>query len=440
MHRSASRTPPMGWNSWDSFGTTVTEDEVLANAQVMAEQMLPAGWDTVVVDIQWYEPTARAGGYNDHAPLLLDGDGVQMPVEARFPSAAGGRGFGPLAARVHDLGLRFGVHLMRGIPRRAIDAALPIPGTDATTADIALPAGHPAARCPWNSDNLGLDFSDPASQAWLDLQIERIVGWGVDFLKVDDMLFPYHHDAIEALAAAISRAEERHGRDVTLSLSPGTHLSLAHLDHLRRHADMWRISDDLWDRWEDLDAQFTRLARWAPHQRAHGWADADMLPLGRIGVRAERGQPRHSMLTAAERRTMLTLWNLGRSPLFVGGDLPSSEDDTLADLVNTEVLAVGRDSHNTTELLREDDLIVWGATGTGPREGTRWAGVFNTADGARSVRVPLTSTGLTSAQSPGAGAVTELWTGRAIDIDPADPYAVLELDLDAHGTALLCTT
>ncbi|WP_235020218.1 glycoside hydrolase family 27 protein [Ruania rhizosphaerae] len=440
MHRTASLTPPMGWNSWDSFGTTVTENEVLANAQVMAERMLPAGWDTVVVDIQWYEPTARAGGYNDDAPLLLDSDGVQMPVEARFPSSAGGRGFGPLAAQIHELGLRFGVHLMRGIPRRAVADPRPVPGTDATTADIALPADHPAARCPWNGDNLGLDFSHHAAQIWLDTQIDRVVGWGVDFLKVDDMLFPYHHDAIEALHTAVSRAEEHHGRDVTLSLSPGTDLSVAHVTHLRENADMWRISDDLWDRWEDVADQFTRLARWAPHQRAHGWADADMLPLGRIGIRAERGEPRDSLLSTAERRTMLSLWNLGRSPLFMGGDLPTTDAATLADLTHADALTIGRHSADNGELLRERDLIVWGARGTGPAAGTRWAGVFNSADGARTIHIPLTSTGLTSPDLPTPTTITELWTGRRIEIDPADPYAVLDLQVDAHGVALLRAT
>ncbi|UFU02009.1 glycoside hydrolase family 27 protein [Ruania suaedae] len=440
MHRTASLTPPMGWNSWDCYGTTVTEDEILANAAVMSERMLATGWDTVVVDIQWYEPTARAGGYNTDAPLLLDPDGVQMPVEARFPSSAGGRGFGPLADRVHELGLRFGVHLMRGIPRRAVTDPRPVPGTDATTADIALPESHPAARCPWNGDNLGLDFSHPAAQAWLDTQIERIVGWGVDFLKVDDMLFPYHHDAIEALALAITRAEERHGRDVTLSLSPGTDLSVAHVPHLRRHADMWRISDDLWDRWEDIAAQFTRLARWAPHQRAHGWADADMLPLGRIGLRAERGDPRESLLTTAERRTMLSLWNLARSPLFMGGDLPTTDEATLADLTNPDVHAIGAHSTDNGELVRERELIVWGARGTGSHAGSRWAGVFSTADGARTVRVPLTSTGLTSPDLPTPTVITELWSGHRLEIDPADPYATLELALDAHGVALLRAT
>ena len=128
MSRHA-QTPPMGWNSWDSYGTTVTQDEVLANARVLAERLLPHGWDTVVVDIDWYDPAARAHGYNDGSSLVLDAFGRQLPAENRFPSAAGGRGFGPLADAVHALGLRFGVHLMRGIPRIAVEQDLPVEGT-----------------------------------------------------------------------------------------------------------------------------------------------------------------------------------------------------------------------------------------------------------------------------------------------------------------------
>ena len=134
-----TETPPMGWNSWDCYGTTVTEAEVLANADFMAEHLLRHGWDTIVVDIQWYEPTARAGGYNAGAPLHLDDHGRPMPVERRFPSAAGGRGFGPLAARVHEMGLRFGLHIMRGIPREAVERDLPILGTSHTAAQVADP-------------------------------------------------------------------------------------------------------------------------------------------------------------------------------------------------------------------------------------------------------------------------------------------------------------
>ena len=437
--RAGATRPPMGWNSWDSYGTTVTEAEVLANARLLATHdggaLAAAGWDTVVVDIQWYEPTARAGGYNDDAPLLFDEHGFLQPVPGRFPSSAGGHGFAPLAAAVHDLGLRFGIHLMRGIARRAVEADLPVPGTPYRTGEIA----DRDSTCPWNSDCYGLRHDHPGAQAWLDAMIDHVVGWGVDFLKVDDMLAPYHRDAVEALSLAVRRAEERHGRRVVVSLSPGTELSLAHLEHLREHADMWRVSDDLWDRWPDVEAQLGRMARWAPHSGPGGWADADMLPLGRIGVRAERGEPRHSLLTVAERRTMLSLWCLARSPLFVGGDLPTSDDATLADLAHPGVLDVARRSTGGRELLREGEpgaeTVVWGAA---TEDGaTRWAGVFSTAPDARRVRVRAASAGL-----PGSpGSVVDVWSGEPVPLLPATAATggdtVLDVDVPAHGVRLL---
>lgn len=164
MSRSATpglaATPPMGWNSWDCYGTTVTEDEVLANARYLNEHLLAHGWDTVVVDIAWYDPTARSHGYNVDAPLCLDGYGRQVPAENRFPSAAGGRGFAPLAAAVHDLGLQLGVHLLRGIPRLAVERDRPVVGTTWTARDAA----DTTSVCGWNPDNYGLDLDHPAGQ------------------------------------------------------------------------------------------------------------------------------------------------------------------------------------------------------------------------------------------------------------------------------------
>ncbi|WP_439957874.1 hypothetical protein [Microbacterium trichothecenolyticum] len=299
-------TPPMGWNSWDCYGTTVTEAEVLANAEFMAAHLLRHGWDTIVVDIDWADPTARAHGYNESAPLVLDENGRVQPDPVRFPSAAGGAGFGPLAERIHELGLKFGIHIMRGIPRIAVDRVLPVRGAVATAADIA----DPANACEWNPHYVGLDHRAPGAAAYYRSIAEQYARWGVDFIKADDMLWPYQAAEIEALAAAIEAAP----RQIALSLSPGRDLSAAHLEHLRAHATMWRICDDLWDRWDDVEANFARLARWAPLAGPDGWPDADMLPLGRIGIRAERGEPREGALTLAERRTLVTLWVMARSP------------------------------------------------------------------------------------------------------------------------------
>jgi len=377
--------PPMGWNSWDSYGTTVTEGEVVANAEFIRDHLLQAGWNTVVVDIAWYDPDARAHGYNDRPQTTLDEWGRQLPAPGRFPSAADGDGFTPLVDAVHTMGLRFGLHVMRGIPRLAVERDLPVLGTSWTAAEIA----DREHVCTWNSDNFGLDHTHPGAQAYYDSQVAQFAQWGVDFIKADDMLAPYHSAEIEAY----SRAIERSGRPIVLSLSPGTKLSTRHRPHLAKHAQMWRISDDLWDRWGDIHAQFARLARWAPLQSAGGWADADMLPLGRIGLRAERGEPRSSLLTADEQKTMLTLWAMARSPLMVGGDLPTSDAETIALLANPALQRVLGDARDSAEIVREPadggELIVWAAR-SAASDG-HYVALFWTGDGERDVVVPVAS-------------------------------------------------
>lgn len=426
-------TPPMGWNSWDCFGTTVTEAEVLANARFLAAHLLPHGWDTVVVDIDWADPGARAHGYNEGAELCLDAHGRPQPAPGRFPSAADGSGFARLAAQVHDLGLRFGVHVLRGIPRRAVDLDLPVEGTGWTARDAA----DPSSVCSWNPHQYGLDHTHPAAQAWLDGQVAQLAGWGVDYVKVDDVLAPLHVDAVLAWSTAI----ERPGRPMLLSLSPGTGVSTRDHGLLAAHAQMWRVCDDLWDRWEDVHASFARLARWAPLQRSGAWADADMLPLGHIGIRAERGEDRASRLTRDEQRTLLTLWVMARSPLMMGGDLPSTDDETIALLATPAVGHVLRTSIDNREVLREpvDDgeLIVWSARATAPDEpGSSYAAVFWTGSAPRDHTVPLGALVGHDVALAHRWTVRDLWDGVPLESPAAGPHqpaGELTLHVPAHG-------
>lgn len=120
MKKTLAPTPPMGWNSWDCYGAGVTEEALRENARFMAAHLLPYGWNTLVCDIQWYEPQAKGNEYNNFVPVCMDDYGRLLPAENRFPSAAGGKGFGPIADYCHSLGLRFGIHIMRGIPRQAV--------------------------------------------------------------------------------------------------------------------------------------------------------------------------------------------------------------------------------------------------------------------------------------------------------------------------------
>lgn len=411
--QSASR-PPLGWNSWDCFGSSVTEAEVVANAQFMAEHLLPHGWNTVVVDIQWYESDPGTTDYQRVSAPVLDAWGRPQPAPDRFPSAAHD-GFTALANRMHALGLRFGVHLMRGVPRSAVDNELPILNSAANCAQIA----DRANVCPWNPDNYGVDLTVPGAQEYYDSVMAQLASWGVDFIKLDDVLYPpIQSEEI----AAISRAIDSGGRPMTLSLSPGKELSLENLETLRHSAQMWRISDDFWDDWGYLREQFQRAARWAPHQRPGAWADADMLPLGRIGIRAHVGGDRQSRFTAAEQRTLMTLWCMMRSPLMFGGHLPDTTPETLALLTNDGVLAL-LGSESSREIVRDGDLVIWAAEG----DGALWRAVFWLGDADTSRRIHLADLGCAD-----GSVVRDVWSHEPVPV--AD--GALTLDVESHGVRL----
>jgi hypothetical protein len=388
--RALAPRPPMGWNSWDSFAATITEEQARANAAVMAAKLLPHGYDVFTVDIQWYEPGATGFEYRVGVELALDPWGRLLPAPNRFPSTASGKGFAPLAEYIHGLGLKFGIHLMRGVPRLAADRNLPIQGSRYRCGDIA----DRVNICPWNSDMYGVDMRKPGAQDYYNSVFRLIASWGVDFVKVDDLSRPYHRNQPEV--EAVRRAIDASGRPMILSLSPGeTPLSAA--AHVADHANMWRISDDFWDEWPALLSQFKRLADWAPHLRRGAWPDADMLPLGMLALGKRR-----TRFTPAEQKTMMTLWSIARSPLIMGGDLRVLDEATLALLTNDEVLAVDQHGENARQLFREGSAIGW--TSRDPRTGDHYLALFNIGDTEAAVPVTRGQLKLT-----GTARIRDLW-------------------------------
>lgn len=363
-------TPPLGWNSWDCYGPTVTEAETRANADYMAKYLKASGWQYVVVDIRWYVGNDTAHGYNEQNPdLHLDQYGRFVPAPNRFPSAAGALGFKPLADYLHAKGLKFGIHLMRGVPVEAVRRRLPIKGTQLTAADIYTKDG----QCTWLHDMYTVVADRPGAQEYYNSLFELYASWGVDFVKVDDLSEPYHAQEIELIRRAIDHT----GRAIVLSMSPGE-TPLADAPHAQQHANMWRTVGDFWDSWEQLKEHFAVCARWAPFIRPGAWPDADMLPLGRLGIRAERGDDRQTRFTPDEQRTLLTLWSIFRSPLMMGGDLPSNTPATLRLLTNPRVLAVNQRSTHNRELWRRGDLVAW--TADDPATGDKYLALFNAQD------------------------------------------------------------
>lgn len=391
----------MGWNSWDSYGTTVREQQVKANADWMAEHLAKYGWKYVVVDIQWYEPNAQGHDYAPGAALIMDEYGRLLPAVNRFPSSANSAGFKPLADYVHGKGLKFGIHIMRGIPRQAVERNLPIKGTPYHAADVA-DKDNP---CRWNPDMWGVDTTKPGGQAYYDSIAELYASWGVDFIKADDM---GSHLYQPAEMKALRQAMRKTGRPMVLSISPGP-APVSEAEFFEKYVQMWRISDDFWDDWKLLRRQFDYTRDWAPFVgKNETWPDADMLPLGKLRVTAKEGGGTPTKFTPDEQQTVMTLWSIFRSPLIFGGDLPSNDAATTALITNEEVLQVDQNSHGGHEVLERGNIRAWVADGA--KAGERYVAVFNLGEAEENVSLRWPELGI-DAQSV---QVRDLWQHRTL--------------------------
>ena len=379
MHKNFAKTPPLGWNSWDCFGAAVTEEQLKQNADYMAKYLKPYGWQYIVCDIQWYEPNAKSNDYNNFAPLNMDEFGRLMPAENRFPSAKGGAGFKPIADYCHALGLKFGIHMMRGVPRGAVHADLPIFGSEFSCREIA----HHFSVCSWNTDMYGTKNCEGA-QDYYNSVINLYASWGVDFIKCDDICVtefrkwdnPYSADyEIEMLRRAIDNC----GREIVLSLSPGP-ADIKNKEHLKKNANMWRLTGDFWDEWPKLYDMFSKCKLWQDEVGTGTWPDCDMLPIGTLAKNAPCHGPqnRPSQFTKAEQYTLMTLWGIFRSPLMIGGNLPDNDGFTLSLLTNGEYMKMHRESHGAHEVLRQESenggTIIWQSEG----RACKYVALFNT--------------------------------------------------------------
>ena len=407
-------TPPMGWNSWDCYGAAVTEEDVRRNAEYMARYLKPFGWEYIVVDIQWSRPDAKDHSYEPFAALTMDEYGRLTPALNRFPSAVGGAGFRPLADYVHSLGLKFGIHIMRGLPREAAHRHLPI----ADSGCFCHLAADPHSVCAWNPDMYGLRCDTPDARAYYDSIFRLYASWGVDFVKCDDIAREYPRCRREI--ELISEACRGCGREIVLSLSPGP-APLEQAEHLKTYANMWRITDDFWDDWSLLKGMFERAEKWCIHAGPGHWPDADMLPVG--ALRQCEDPSEWTRFTPAEQRTMMTLWCMMRSPLMIGGELSKTDDFTLSLLTNSGLLEILKEGWCAHPLRRDEEESVW----LSPRRDGRgiYLAFFNLSDRKRAVSLSAREAGLPFFRGQ------ELWTGKSLR-----KTDLLRAVLPAHDAAL----
>lgn len=403
-------TPPMGWNSYNSFGAAVTEAEVRANAEYMARHMKDLGWEYIVIDYCWFYPHPPGSIQNnppqfrlekDNAPvpwMPMDQYGRLHPDPRKFPSSAGGKGFKPLADYIHSLGLKFGIHVMRGIPRQAQWAKSPVLGAPGITADQIADT---TSICPWLNSMYGVDMDKEGAQAYYNSIIDLYAEWGVDYIKVDDIdlreNYPYRKSEVEAMHRAIDQS----GRPIVLSLS--LNMKYKNRDHVAANSQLWRISKDFWDEWEKLEAQFALCHQWSNMTGPDSWPDADMIQIGKLCKRGPKPPERYSRFTEAEQRTHISLWMIARSPLMMGGHMPENTPFVTSLLTNKEVIAVNQKARDPRQLKRKGGVVIW--MSEAPEEKGLYVAMFNLNDEETEIDLNFSELGWSASEAK----VRNLW-------------------------------
>ncbi|WP_158800463.1 glycoside hydrolase family 27 protein [Pedobacter sp. L105] len=422
-------SPPMGWNSYNCFGSAVHEDEVKANALYMAKNLKQHGWQYVVVDFLWsYDNPPGSNIGNPFQKNLQDGSfvpwltmdkwGRLTPQPTKFPSAFGGKGFKPLADYVHSLGLKFGIHVMRGIPRQAVWAKSPVLGTKGITADMIADT---TSKCPWMNHMYGLNMERPGAQEYLNSLLKLYAEWGVDFIKVDDLSRPYSAAEVEGYHKAIQSS----GRPIVLSTSPGA-TPVEKAVHLKINANMWRVADDFWDNWKEILQMFDYAKQWEGIGGPGHWPDCDMIQIGKLSKRGPVGVERYSRFTVDEEYTHMTFWSIFRSPLMLGGNLPENREQELKLFTNDEVLAVNQHGINPRQLFKTATSLAWYSQV--PNSKAVYVALFNIGDQQQDVQVDFALLGFN-----GKVAVRDLWKSQ----NAGEFAGKYQIQVNKHGAVLL---
>lgn len=386
-------TPPMGWNSWNVWGSDVTQDHILSAAKAMvASGLADHGWTYVNIDDAWQ---GKRGG-----PLM-----ALQPDPTRFPDMK------RLADQVHGMGLKIGIYhspwvrtyagRLGGSAENPLGAAQAWPGENPRNKKI-LP--HAVGRYRFTAND-ARQFAD----------------WGIDYLKYDwgPVEYPEAKEMHDAL-----RAQDR---DIFYSLSNNAARNLfADIGRVSTVANAWRTTTDITDSWSRMAGHigFEQNA-WAPFARPGHYNDADMLVVGVLGWGVAKQHP--TKLTPEEQYTHLSLWALLASPLLLGADLEKLDPFTLSLLRNDEVIAVNQDPmvRQAVRVAKEGETEVYARR---LEDGSLAVGLFNR--GSEPTRVAASWSGLGIA---GSRKVRDLWRQRALGFYKEGYSAIVA----PHGALLL---
>jgi alpha-galactosidase len=408
--------PPMGWNSYDCWNYAVTESQFMQNAHYLAN-LKQYGWQYCVVDFVWWIPLNGIYGNNQSGNWnfgKIDQYGRFLPDTTRFPSSRGGRGFKPLADSVHNLGLKFGIHIMRGVPRMAVRSNYTIYNSTYTCSQAA----NTGSTCPWLDWMYGAN-NNAAGQAYFNSIFTLYDSWDVDYVKIDDLSAQTYH-AAEVVMYANSIAGV--SREIVFSTSPGA-TPVNQANHVSQYANMWRLVNDFWDvdvngnkNWTDIVNAFNVDESWRATSVQWGqgvWPDVDMLPFGHISLYGPRWNPRYSLstLTKGEHRLIYLLWCVNNGPLMWGGNLPDNTNDRFYDslMTNVDAIFINQRGIRARNLRAQNTgTPIW--TSTHPTDTTtKFLMLGNTSGSSQTISVTLSTIGIT-----GTVPVRDAWTGAGL--------------------------
>lgn len=400
---SRTKHPPCGWNSYDSFGVYINQEQALANLEVFAKKLAPAGYEYFTLDAGWYFD----GDFLENMRLRKEGRtpfehvddwGRRVGSPSLFPD-----GLAAMADRCHNLGLKFGLHVMRGLPAKAVEINTPIKGHPSARARDIYDPDNP---CTWSATTRGINMDKPGAQEYYNSVVEYLAqDVGVDLIKLDDVVeFPRE---VEAFARAIEKVE----RPILLSLSPGNETYTGNWPLFRKWSNMVRITGDVWDRDSDNAMKFDRWALFEEMGSPECWIDLDMIPLGGIQVNVPEGTPndlipvlgcrRQSNVTPEGKKIMMTQFALAASPLIFGGDLPSTTDEDIRLVTDADMLACNRNGITGRRIFHQRHLDIRRALKhDDPDHG--WIGIFNHQSRDRLITLKASEMGFCANRLPSA--------------------------------------
>eukprot|EP00258_Populus_trichocarpa_P050235 XP_024466254.1 uncharacterized protein LOC7477078 isoform X7 [Populus trichocarpa] len=291
-----------------------------------------------------------------------------IPDPDRWTSSKDGKGFTEVAKKVHSMGLKFGIHVMRGLSRQAYDANTLI--LDTTTGRAyeesgrlwrAKDIGITERACGWMPHGfMSVNTKLGAGRAFLRSLYEQYAEWGVDFVK-HDCVFGNDLDVDEI--TFVSEVLQKLSRPILYSVSPGVIPTPVMEKDISGLVNMYRVTGDDWDTWGDVAAHFD-VSRWnkvfmdfaadnkigAKGLLGRSWPDLDMLPIGWLtDPGSGRGPYRMSNLNLDEQKTQMTLWAMARSPIMFGGDVRRLDETTSNLITNPFILEINSFSTNNME-------------------------------------------------------------------------------------------